>query len=172
MISVNIAGIKKHSLVNGPGIRYVLFMQGCPHDCKGCQNPETHDINGGIITNTDAVVNDILGTKFIDGVTLSGGDPLMQPEAAYDIVSRLKATGLDIWIYTGWTWEQLTALSTNNIIWKILENTNVLVDGRFESNLQSDECLFRGSTNQRLIDVRASLNQLKISLVPCQITIT
>ena len=76
-----LAGEIKHSLVNGPGIRYVVFFQGCPHHCEGCQNPETHDISGGIEADTDAVMERIRKAKFLDGVTLSGGDPLMQPEA-------------------------------------------------------------------------------------------
>ena len=107
MNTVRISGSKKHSSVNGPGVRYVLFFQGCPHHCPGCQNPETHDPVGGTERNVADVIQEILQTKYLDGLTFSGGDPLLQPEAVIEIAQAAKAAGLNIWLYTGWTFEQL-----------------------------------------------------------------
>ena len=86
MSTVRISGFKKHSSVNGPGVRYVLFFQGCPHHCPGCQNPETHDPAGGTERNTGDVIREVLQTKYLDGLTFSGGDPLMQPEAVKEML--------------------------------------------------------------------------------------
>lgn len=165
--TVRIAGQVKHSAVDGPGVRYTLFMQGCPHNCKACQNPETHDPDAGIERDLDEVIDEILSTRFLDGITLSGGDPFMQPEASLEIAKAAKGAGLDVWAYTGWTFEQLTGLSEEGIrppeqAKDVLAYVDVLVDGRYVDALHVDddkrqECMWRGSTNQRLIDVQKSL---------------
>lgn len=107
MSTVRISGSKKHSSVNGPGVRYVLFFQGCPHHCPGCQNPETHDPVGGTERSVADVIQEILQTKYLDGLTFSGGDPLLQPEAVIEIAKAAKNAVLNIWLYTGWTFEQI-----------------------------------------------------------------
>lgn len=150
-----LAGEIKHSLVNGPGIRYVVFFQGCPHHCEGCQNPETHAISGGMEADTDAVMERIRKAKFLDGVTLSGGDPLMQPEACGSIARVVHEMGLSVWVYTGWTMDDILHDTRKK---KALRYVDVLVDGEFVSALQGEEPLFRGSSNQRLIDVQKSLS--------------
>ena len=153
-MKIVIAGAKKHSLVDGPGVRYTLFMQGCPHNCKGCHNPDTHDINKGKILDVKDVYNDIITTRYIDGVTISGGDPFFQPEALRELLKMLKEQGLSIWCYSGWRFEDLLL---NEKQAKALKYVDVLVDGKFEEDKKSKECMFRGSTNQRIIDVQATL---------------
>ena len=165
--TVRIAGQVKHSAVDGPGVRYALFLQGCPHNCKACQNPETHDPAGGDEQSVDEVIHDILSTKFLDGITLSGGDPFYQPEAALMIAKAAKDAGLSVWAYSGWTFEQLTGMDTQGIIppehaRDVLSYVDVLVDGRYVDSLHVNddmrqEYMWRGSSNQRLIDVQASL---------------
>ena len=153
-MKIVIAGAKKHSLVDGPGVRYTLFMQGCPHNCKGCHNPDTHDINKGKILDVKDVYNDIITTRYIDGVTISGGDPFFQPEALRELLKMLKEQGLSIWCYSGWRFEDLLL---NKKQAKALKYVDVLVDGKFEEDKKSKECMFRGSTNQRIIDIQATL---------------
>lgn len=150
-----LAGEIKHSLVNGPGIRYVVFFQGCPHHCEGCQNPETHDVSGGIEANTDDVMERIRKAKFLDGVTLSGGDPLMQPEACGLIAKAAHEMGLSVWVYTGWRMEDVLGNAHKR---DALRYVDILVDGKFISALQGEGTLFRGSSNQRFIDVQKSLS--------------
>ncbi|MBQ9697573.1 MAG: anaerobic ribonucleoside-triphosphate reductase activating protein [Acidaminococcaceae bacterium] len=157
MNTVRIAGSKKHSSVNGPGVRYVLFLQGCPHHCPGCQNPETHDPAGGTERNVDEVIQDILQTKYLDGLTLSGGDPLMQPEAVIAITGAAKKAGLNIWLYTGWTFEQIQKGAAGDKAKEALALLDVLVDGPFVEKLKTGNAIWRGSDNQRLIDVQRSL---------------
>lgn len=163
MNTFHLSGIKKHSSVNGPGVRYVLFFQGCPHHCPGCQNPETHDPTGGKITNINTVIQDILNTKYLDGITFSGGDPLMQPEAVIEIAKAIKKnTNLTIWLYTGWTFEQIQNNITGNTAKEALTYIDILVDGPFMEKLKTKDAIWRGSSNQRLINVQKSLKENKI----------
>lgn len=154
---VSVAGAIRHSSVNGPGVRYVLFLQGCSHGCPGCQNPETHRIGDGTWRETEDVIAEILATRYLDGITLSGGDPLYQPEAAGAIAAQAAAAGLSVWMYTGWTFEEILAGAAGEAAIEALRHVDVLVDGRFVLALRSEECLWRGSTNQRLVDVKRSL---------------
>lgn len=152
-----IAGTVRHSSVDGPGVRYVVFFQGCPHHCPGCQNPETWDPAGGEETRVENLIEEMRGTRYLDGVTLSGGDPLLQPEAVREIADAAHAEGLTVWTYTGWTFEDLLAGKAGEKALEALEHIDVLVDGPFVEALCSRDCLFRGSSNQRLVDVPASL---------------
>ena len=105
MKNVRLAGVERHSSVNGPGVRYVVFFQGCPHHCKGCQNPETWAEDKGHLLAISSLIEDIKKTKYLDGITFSGGDPLYQAEALIEIIKGLKETGLSFWCYKGWTYE-------------------------------------------------------------------
>ena len=154
---VRISGTRRHSSVNGPGVRYVLFFQGCPHRCPGCQNPETLDAAGGTETTTEELAADILGTRYLDGVTFSGGDPLMQPEAVIEIARAVKEAGLSVWLYTGWTYEQVTAGRAGRAAIEALRFIDVMVDGPFVAKRKTGRAIWRGSDNQRLIDVPRSL---------------
>lgn len=166
---MKVAGIIKHSLVNGPGIRYVIFFQGCPHHCIGCQNPETHDFSKGEELEPEDFISAIKGERYIEGITLSGGDPLYQPEDAMEIAKAAKELGLNVWCYTGHIFENIV-ICTHTFIYKALEYVDVLVDAPFIKELRmiaSDDmteeekrkCIYRGSTNQRLIDVPESIRR-------------
>ena len=149
--TVRLAGIAYESLVNGPGIRRVFFAQGCKHNCKGCFNPETHSFDKGIVLEIDKLIKDVLENPMITGVTFSGGD--------FSYMAKiLKNKGLNIWCYTGYTFEKLLdKMKENKDIRELLNNIDVLVDGKFEINNKKEELKFRGSSNQRIIDVNKSL---------------
>ena len=149
------ADIQPDSILDGSGIRTVIWFQGCLHNCKGCQNPETHDLNGGIIFYGDEIKKKLKKLKYQNGITLSGGDPFFQPEAALEIAKFAKEIGLNVWAYTGFTYEAL--LNGDKKRLELLKLVDVLVDGKFILDQKSLNCKFRGSTNQRLIDVKKSL---------------
>ena len=157
-MKARICGEIKHSSVNGVGVRYVVFFQGCPHNCLGCHNPETHSIDGGYDVDVEEVITRINTTKLRDGVTLSGGDPFVQPKAMKEIADAAHKRGLDVWAYSGWTSEQLMSGVAGEDAKDALQSIDVLVDGPFIQALKSEECIWRGSTNQRLIDVQASIS--------------
>lgn len=159
---VRISGIVKHSLVDGPGIRCTVFFQGCPHNCPGCHNPDTHAPDGGIEMNVEDVIQTIGKAKFLDGVTLSGGDPFLQPIAVKKIADAAHQMGLNVWAYSGWTFESLISGALGDDSVDALRSVDVLVDGPFVLAKKSDTCIYRGSTNQRLIDVQNSFKTLKI----------
>ena len=148
-----IAGYIRHSLVNGPGVRMVIFFQGCPHHCKGCHNPETWDIDGGKIMDTSEIINLINSTRHIDGITLSGGDPLLQSDAVIEIARAAKDIELSVWCYTGWTMETILAGETS-VNLKVMDYIDVLVDGPFVVSLKEDGLPYRGSSNQRILRVK------------------
>ena len=148
------ADIQPDSILDGSGIRTVIWFQGCLHNCKGCQNPETHDMNGGIVVDVDELKMKLKNLKYQSGITLSGGDPFFQPDAALEIAKFAKSVGLNVWAYTGFTYE---ALLSDKSRLDLLKNVDVLVDGKFMMGKKSLNCKFRGSTNQRLIDVKKSL---------------
>ena len=154
MVVILAADIQPDSILDGSGIRTVIWFQGCLHNCKGCQNPETHDMNGGIVVDVDELKMKLKNLKYQSGITLSGGDPFFQPEAALEIAKFAKSVGLNVWAYTGFTYE---ALLSDKSRLDLLKNVDVLVDGKFMMDKKSLNCKFRGSTNQRLIDVKKSL---------------
>lgn len=153
-MEIRVAGIVKESVVDGPGIRYVIFAQGCKHGCKGCHNPETHDFNGGKLLNADLIVEDIVRNKNIDGVTFSGGDPFFQPEEFCYISKKLKEKGINVIAYTGFTFEDIFRDSRRS---KLLKNIDTLIDGSFLLEKKTYKLPFRGSSNQRIINVKQSL---------------
>ena len=137
--------------VDGPGLRTSIYFSGCSHHCPGCQNPQTWDINAGNDTDIDDVLKTVIDNDF--DVTFSGGDPLFQVEEATELAKRIKHIGKNIWCYTGYTYEHILADSRLS---QILPFIDVLVDGRFDINLRDISLRFRGSANQRLIDVHKS----------------
>ena len=152
-----IAGTVRHSSVDGPGVRFVVFFQGCPHHCGACQNPETWDPAGGASVTLEGLAEEMRQTRYLDGITLSGGDPLLQPDAAIYLADAAHARGLTVWCYTGWTWEELLSGGAGGRAREALPHIDVLVDGPFVQSLRSTLCIYRGSSNQRLIDVPKSL---------------
>lgn len=159
---IRLAGIIRESVVDGPGWRFVIFGQGCPHNCEGCQNPETHDFGGGYISDTDRILKAVSEDPLLSGITLSGGDPFVQAEEFSVLAKGAHDLGLNVVTYTGWTIEQLLAGMENHPGWrKLLEETDILVDGKFDLSQKSLEVKFRGSRNQRVIDAKASIREGK-----------
>ncbi|OXS26812.1 MAG: anaerobic ribonucleoside-triphosphate reductase activating protein [Acetobacterium sp. MES1] len=161
---IRIAGVVKESIVDGPGIRLVVFAQGCPHHCEGCHNPATHDFNGGQLVAIDAIIDEMKKNPLLDGITLSGGEPFLQPEGFSELAKCAQAAGFHVMTYTGYTFE--TLLEKKDQRWqRLLRYTDLLVDGRFEAEQKSLLLKFRGSHNQRIIDVKKSQqkNQLVLS---------
>lgn len=155
---IKIAGVANDSIVDGPGLRFTIFVQGCPHRCKGCHNPQTHDFSGGKTETTENLISQILANPLLDGVTFSGGEPFCQPEPLYEIASFLKKKGYNIITYTGYTFEYLleNADSSNNYM-KLISVSDYIVDGKFEEDKKSYLLKFKGSSNQRIIDCQKSL---------------
>ena len=157
-MEIRIAGTVEDSIVDGPGLRFVVFTQGCPHHCEGCHNPETHDFSGGRLTDTDLLYAQCMENPLCGGVTFSGGEPFCQPQALWELGSRLKAAGKHLMCYSGWTFEELLEKAQHEeYVGKLLGILDVLVDGKFDISKRSLSLQFRGSTNQRLINVPASL---------------
>ena len=160
MKTLRLAGVVRESIVDGPGIRMTIFTQGCPHHCKGCHNPETHDPNGGYISHPENILNAIDKNPLLQGVTFSGGEPFEQAEALAKLGKEIKKRGIHIMTYSGYTFEQILSGAEKNPGWKeLLSVTDILVDGRFVLEERSLNLLFRGSKNQRLIDVPKSLEK-------------
>ena len=152
------ADLQTDSIVDGPGLRAVLWTQGCGHHCKGCQNPQTWDFEGGGLVPIDMVKEALNELEYQTGLTISGGDPMFQPEACLEIAKYAKSLGLNIWVYTGFTFEELLKMSrTKPVYLEFLKNIDVLVDGKFILEERDLSMLFRGSRNQRLIDVPKTL---------------
>lgn len=154
--------LQKDSIVDGKGLRSVVWTQGCSHKCEECHNPQTHDFNGGFEKDVDELIEEINSNKMQSGVTLSGGDPMFQPKPILYLVKQLKKRNINIWCYTGFLFEELLRNTDHS---EILKYIDVLVDGKFDLNLKSYEVKFRGSTNQRLIDVVESLKQGKVVIL-------
>lgn len=162
-MDIRIFGLEGDSIVDGPGIRLAVFTQGCIHHCEGCHNPESHDLNGGKIYDTDKIIKYASENPLYDGVTLTGGDPFYQPVPCAVIAEGVKKLGLNVWTFTGYTWEQIME-SGNEDFMRLLKATDVLVDGRFELDKRSLELKFKGSSNQRTIDVQESLKKGEVVL--------
>ncbi|MGI6738923.1 MAG: anaerobic ribonucleoside-triphosphate reductase activating protein [Christensenellales bacterium] len=156
-MQVRLFGIEKSSIVDGPGIRIAVFMQGCPHGCSGCHNPESHDFNGGYLSDTEDIISEFSKNPLLQGLTLSGGEPIMQPEASLVLASAAKEKDLDVWLYTGFVFEELLE-NKNDAIKELLNYIDVMVDGPFILKERSIDLLYRGSKNQRLIDVKKSIS--------------
>ena len=153
---MRIAGKVQDSIVDGPGLRFVVFTQGCPHRCPGCHNPGTHDFEGGTEVSAQEVIKAMLSNPLTDGVTFSGGEPFSQPAACAEIARAAKEKGLNVWAYSGWTFEELNAMD-DPAVREFLELTDVLVDGPFLLEQRTLSLKWRGSRNQRIIDVPKSL---------------
>ncbi len=159
-MKIRMSGVVEESIVDGPGIRFTIFVQGCPHRCPGCHNPQTHDFLGGYDDDTDSLFERIIKNPLLDGVTFSGGEPFCQARPLAELAVRLRAAGLGVMSYSGFTVEELIReASSENAYMELLNSIDYLVDGRFVESLKSYECRFRGSTNQRIIDVKKTIDQ-------------
>ncbi|WP_214875685.1 anaerobic ribonucleoside-triphosphate reductase activating protein [Exiguobacterium sp. CH10] len=146
---MRILSVVEESVVDGPGIRTVIFTAGCPHHCKGCHNPSSWNPAGGEEIEVDEIVRRIKLSGW-DGVTISGGEPFLQSSELAKLVKACKSLGKNVWVYTGYTMEQLVAMQ-DGAVQTVLDYADVLVDGRFEQSLRDMGLRFRGSRNQRII---------------------
>lgn len=158
-----IAGIINNSVVDGPGLRTAIFFSGCRRHCKGCHNPEAQDFNYGKEYTEDDIDKILTLAKNVgdSGITLTGGHPL-EPEnyeLAYEMVKKAKEYNLNVWLYTGYVFEQIPIMYMD-----LISLCDVVVDGPFVENLKSNDCLYRGSTNQRLINIKETFDRGEIVL--------
>ena len=155
-LHLSIGGIESESIVDGPGFRYVVFVQGCCFSCPGCHNPQLQPFEGGKAISPEEIIKSMQENPLLSGLTLSGGEPFTQAAACAKLAREVHALGLTVITYTGYTWEELTASSRND--WAaLIRETDILVDGPFIQELKNIDLTFRGSSNQRLIDVKKSL---------------
>ncbi len=152
---VRISGIVGASITDGPGFRYAIFVQGCSHHCPGCHNPHTHDPNGGELRDTAELIEAMSKDPMISGVTLSGGEPFEQAEALLPIARAAKEKGMELAAYSGYLYEDL--LADNGARRALLELCDVLIDGPYIDAKRNLDIRFKGSENQRIIDVPASM---------------
>lgn len=155
-------GFELNSYVDGPGIRMAIFFQGCLHKCEGCHNPGSWPMYGGEKIDTNDLMKKMANDPLLDGITLSGGEPFLQPQPALELVRFARQRGLSVWCYTGYTFEQINEWQDNRKT--LLQNIDVLVDGPFKLEEKSLDVPWRGSRNQRLIDVKKSLEKGEVVL--------
>ena len=163
-MNIRIFGLTEDSIVDGPGLRLAVFTQGCARACEGCHNPGSRPLDGGVVMDTGQILGKLRANPLQTGLTLSGGEPMLQPEACRALAEGARALGKSVWIYTGYTWEELLETREPARI-ALVETCDVLVDGPFVLDQRTLELPFRGSRNQRLIDVRASLAAGEVVMV-------
>lgn len=163
-----VSGIIKESCVDGVGIRYAIFSQGCPHKCKGCHNPKSHTFSTSLGTwiDIDDIINDMKKNPLLDGISFSGGEPLLQANSFSKLAKKAKENNYNVWCWTGYTWEYIVNNFNTHKHWKsLINNLDYLVDGPFILELKNINLIFRGSSNQRIIDVKRTLKENKIVLL-------
>ena len=163
---LRIAGLERESIVDGPGIRLVVFAQGCRHNCPGCHNPSTHSFTGGVTVSIASILQMLRSNPLLDGITLSGGEPFEQAEGFAELAYESGKMGYHVMTYTGYTYEEIIAGSADRPGWgNLLDNTDILVDGPFEKEKRNILLKFRGSENQRLIDVKRTRAEKRIVVI-------
>lgn len=162
-MQIRIAGVVNDSIVDGPGIRYTVFTQGCPHHCHGCHNPQTWSFDGGKVIDVESLVPDLDQNPLLSGVTFSGGEPFMQPEALIELAKIAKSKGLNVLSYTGFLYEDILNDPKKKAL---LLELDYLIDGPFILEERDLELRFAGSRNQRFIDVKKSLEANTIVTIP------
>lgn len=166
---LRIAGVVRESIVDGPGLRFVVFVQGCPYHCPGCHNPQSHDFSGGQLYPVERILDEICKNPMIHGVTFSGGEPFCQAQALSQLGQLIKDKGMHLMTYTGYRFEELMQMGeTQPEILSLLRVCDVLVDGPFLLSQKSLMLHFRGSRNQRILDVPKSLRAGSAISVPWQ----
>lgn len=156
MMRYNVLSIVRGTTVDGPGFRTSIYLAGCRHACPGCHNPQSWNPSAGTPYSLDEIMAIVEEEDF--DVTVSGGDPMYNPEMTADLLRQLKICDRNIWVYTGFTWEEIVA---DQRMKRAISYADVVVDGPFVEALKDEELLFRGSGNQRIIDVRKSLKDGK-----------
>ena len=163
--TLRLFGLVTDSIVDGPGYRTSIFTQGCPHGCPGCHNPESHAMEAGPVWKLDDIEKKFTGNPMLSGITLSGGEPFLQAEGCAALARRAHAKGLNVWTYSGFSYEQLLGKAkADDGVAALLGATDVLVDGPFLLAERSLDLEFRGSRNQRLIDMNRTRERGEIVL--------
>ena len=145
-MTLRVAKIIQDSVTDGPGLRAAVFFQGCSHNCEGCHNPELLSFDGGEDRTAEAVLAEIIKNPLTSGVTFTGGEPMEQAEELLPLAEELKSRGYNLWIYTGYLWEELDGAKK-----ELAALADTVVDGRYDASLRSLTLPWRGSSNQRLI---------------------
>lgn len=158
-MNIRLFGTVNDSIVDGPGLRYSIFTQGCFHNCQGCHNPKSHDPSGGDLVDINQIIKEIDENPLLDGITLSGGEPMLQVEPLIELCKAVKQRKLNIVIYSGFTYEQIISDAKMK---SLLELCDMLIDGKFEQDKKSLALLYCGSSNQRLINIQMSLKENKV----------
>ena len=151
---MRVNAIVDDSIVDGPGLRLAVFAQGCKRNCPGCHNPQTHDYNGGYEISAIEIMGIARRNPLLRGITVTGGEPLDQMEGVLDLVYQAKEHGLDVWVYTGYSWDEVLAMPGGI---RLLHFVDVIVTEPFVEDMKSLGLKWRGSTNQHVIDVQLSL---------------
>jgi len=152
MSDLRLSGVVKESVVDGPGLRYVVFAQGCPHRCAGCHNEQTWAYEGGAPHKPETIISDMKRNPLLRGITISGGEPFLQSGAFAKLAKLAREAGYNVYTYTGYLYEDLAAMSKRDQnVKELLNHTDTLVDGPFIKERKSYDLAFRGSSNQRLI---------------------
>ncbi len=160
---LRICGVESESIVDGPGFRYVVFTQGCPHNCPGCHNPQTHPFEGGKMVTVEQLFQEICENPLLKGVTFSGGEPFCQPAPLAELGRMVHERGLDVVTFTGFLYEDLLA-KQDEAVNALLAQTDVLIDGPFLLAEKDLTLHFRGSRNQRLIDMKRTRQEGRVVL--------
>lgn len=153
--TVRVNGFVQESIVDGPGLRFVIFTQGCPHNCHGCHNPDTHDFLGGYLVSAEEIIRQIAEHPLLAGVTFSGGEPFLQARVLSLIAAAVHAMQKNVVTYTGYVFEELLVMAAKDKnIQTLLDSTDILVDGPYVDSLRALDLPFRGSSNQRLLNLQ------------------
>ena len=161
MSNLRIAGIENDSITDGPGLRLTIFVQGCPRACPGCHNPQTQTLEGGTLVSSGEIIEKIRSNPLLDGVTFSGGEPFLWASELLEVAQKVKKMNLNLAVYTGFLFEELEKVKGAKELLKLID---VLVDGPFVQEKKDYRLKFKGSTNQRIIDVQKTLLQNKVVL--------
>lgn len=164
MTTLKMYGTAPESIVDGPGLRFSVFVQGCSHGCPGCHNPDSQPAEGGYLCEVADLVRDIHKNRLIHGVTLTGGEPFEQTEGVLELASLLKVEGYDLWIYSGYLFEELMEGRPHPSAPELLRTCDVLVDGPFVQALNSYDLKWIGSSNQRVIDLKETFKHDRVVL--------
>ncbi|MCL2862473.1 MAG: anaerobic ribonucleoside-triphosphate reductase activating protein [Firmicutes bacterium] len=150
--TIPLAGTVDESVVDGEGIRYVIFVQGCHHACRGCHNPQMWEMKGGDKATLASILNEVKSNPLLHGITFSGGEPFLYSKELSILAKEVQSLGKSVWCYTGYTHNELKELEkTNPDITALLSHINVLVDGKYIEELKDETISFRGSSNQNII---------------------